>query len=60
MFGAFFDMNSRWSERQPVPKLGGPDAKLQEVEKFYSFWYDFQSWRDFSYLDEEEKDSGME
>ncbi|KAE8738433.1 hypothetical protein FOCC_FOCC016084 [Frankliniella occidentalis] len=60
VFGAFFEMNSRWSERQPVPKLGGPDAKIQEVEKFYSFWYNFQSWRDFSYLDEEEKDSGMD
>lgn len=60
VFGAFFDMNSRWSERQPVPKLGGPDATFQEVDKFYNFWYDFQSWRDFSYLDEEEKDSGMD
>lgn len=60
VLGAFFEMNTRWSERQPVPKLGGPDATLKEVDKFYNFWYDFQSWRDFSYLDEEEKDSGMD
>jgi len=60
IFTSFFEMNSRWSERQPVPKLGGPNASFKDVENFYAFWYDFQSWREFSYLDEEEKESGME
>ena len=26
------------------------------MDKFYSFWYDFDSWREFSYLDEEDKE----
>merc|ERR1711899_20526 len=28
----------------------------QDVDRFYSFWYDFDSWREFSYLDEEDKE----
>merc|ERR1712020_109555 len=27
-----------------------------DVDRFYSFWYDFDSWREFSYLDEEDKE----
>jgi DnaJ homolog subfamily C member 2 len=39
---------------QPVPALGGPDASYDEVTSFYDFWYKFDSWRVFNYLDEED------
>ena len=32
----------------------------EEVEKFYKFWYAFESWREYSYLDEEDKESGSD
>ncbi|XP_054715484.1 dnaJ homolog subfamily C member 2-like [Uloborus diversus] len=57
-FEPVFDANSRWSIKQPVPSLGNKDATFEEVDAFYSFWYDFDSWREFSYLDEEEKEKG--
>ncbi|XP_076152331.1 dnaJ homolog subfamily C member 2 isoform X1 [Alosa pseudoharengus] len=56
VFTPVFDRNSRWSTKKHVPKLGGPDATFEEVDNFYSFWYNFDSWREFSYLDEEEKE----
>lgn len=55
-FKKYFDLNARWSEKRRVPKLGGEDASRQDVERFYSFWYDFKSWREYSYEDEEERD----
>lgn len=30
------------------------------MDHFYNFWYDFESWREFSYLDEEDKDKGQD
>ncbi|CAD6195122.1 unnamed protein product [Caenorhabditis auriculariae] len=53
-----FELNSRWSNIQPVPQLGKKDATRDEVEAFYNFWFDFSSWREFSYLDEEDKERG--
>ncbi|GBP04969.1 DnaJ homolog subfamily C member 2 [Eumeta japonica] len=32
----------------------------EDVDRFYSFWYDFKSWREFSYLDEEDKEKGQD
>eukprot|EP01134_Creolimax_fragrantissima_P002571 CFRG2571T1 len=49
--------NSRFSEVQPVPGLGGANATKAEVETFYNFWYDFNSWREFSWLDKEDVSS---
>ncbi|PAA81279.1 hypothetical protein BOX15_Mlig001986g3, partial [Macrostomum lignano] len=58
VFGPAFAANSRWSRRQPVPQLGTSSDSRETVEDFYSFWYDFDSWREFSYLDEEDKEKG--
>ncbi|KAH8239367.1 hypothetical protein KR032_003577 [Drosophila birchii] len=61
VFNKFFTLNGRWSEaKAPVPAFGEVDAKREEVERFYNFWYDFKSWREFSYLDEEDKEKGQD
>ncbi|GFS13489.1 DnaJ homolog subfamily C member 2-like [Elysia marginata] len=48
----------RWSTKRRVPKLGDENTPFEDVDHFYSFWYEFDSWREFSYLDEEEKEKG--
>ncbi|GAA5856713.1 hypothetical protein JCM8547_008803 [Rhodosporidiobolus lusitaniae] len=48
-----FEREGRFSEKQPVPALGGPEAERKDVESFYNFWYGIESWRSFEYEDKE-------
>ena len=52
LYGPVFARNARFSERRPVPALGGDAASDDDVQAFYDFWYAFDSWRDFSKFDE--------
>jgi DnaJ family protein C protein 2 len=47
-FGPVFLKNSIWSKRKPVPKIGDMRTPLDKVKRFYQFWYNLDTWRDFS------------
>lgn len=48
-----FAREARFSTKQPVPGLGSNGASKKEVETFYDFWYNFDSWRSFEWHDKE-------
>eukprot|EP00096_Caligus_rogercresseyi_P009601 TRINITY_DN3281_c0_g1_i1.p1 TRINITY_DN3281_c0_g1~~TRINITY_DN3281_c0_g1_i1.p1 ORF type:complete len:622 (-),score=203.88 TRINITY_DN3281_c0_g1_i1:163-2028(-) len=60
IFGPVFERNARWSMSKKVPVIGDDECSREKVDKFYKFWYDFESWREFSYLDEEDKERGSD
>lgn len=43
-----FNNNARFSVNKPVPTIGDMNTPMEEVFKFYSFWDDFKTWREFS------------
>lgn len=51
-----FEAEGRFSTKTPVPRLGTIDAPKTEVDAFYNFWYKFESWRSFEWLDEDVPD----
>ncbi|PNS17210.1 Zuotin [Sphaceloma murrayae] len=56
LWSKVFSSEGRFSKIQPVPKLGDDKSTKEHVENFYNFWYNFDSWRTFEYLDEDVPD----
>lgn len=57
-FGPVFERNARFSLKKHVPLLGNESSSYDDVNHFYTFWYEFDSWREYSYLDEDDKEKG--
>ena len=56
LWGKVLESEGRFSKQQPVPKLGDDKSTKEHVEHFYNFFYNFDSWRTFEYLDEDVPD----
>ena len=51
LWGPVFEREARFSKVQPVPSLGDASSTKDHVDDFYDFFYNFDSWRSFEYLD---------
>lgn len=51
-FEPVFKNNSMWSKKKPAPNLGDDETPMDEVKRFYKFWSNFDTWREFSQYDE--------
>ncbi|KAK0656244.1 DnaJ domain-containing protein [Cercophora newfieldiana] len=56
LWGSVFKAEGRFSKNHPVPAFGDDKSSKEDVENFYNFWYNFDSWRTFEYLDEDVPD----
>ncbi|KAH7308691.1 DnaJ domain-containing protein [Stachybotrys elegans] len=56
LWSKVFKAEGRFSKNHPVPTFGDANSTKEHVEDFYNFWYNFDSWRSFEYLDEDVPD----
>ena len=56
LWNPVFESEARFSRIQPVQAFGNESSTKEEVEGFYNFWYNFDSWRSFEYQDEDVPD----
>lgn len=52
IYDPVFRRNGKWSINPKVPVLGVETTPIEQVERFYKFWFSFKSWREFPSADE--------
>ena len=52
LFEKCFTHNARFSSVKPFPYIGNANTPMEDVKKFYKFWDNFVTWREFSQYDE--------
>ncbi|KAI7861806.1 DnaJ domain-containing protein [Spinellus fusiger] len=52
-WAALFEREARFSNKQTTLVFGNEDSSKEDVEAFYDFFYNFDSWRSFEWLDKE-------
>ena len=57
-YAPLFESYSRFSKTNNMPSMGDANSDRKSIEQFYNWWYNFDSWRTFHYLDEEGADDG--
>lgn len=53
IFDPVFKRNGRFAVKKPIPNIGDDNTPIEEVLRFYEYWVNFESWRDFSGKDSE-------
>lgn len=48
LFDPVFRRNALFAKKKPVPNIGDDSTPMDQVYKFYKYWDNFESWRDFS------------
>ncbi|KAJ3330966.1 hypothetical protein HDU76_004406 [Blyttiomyces sp. JEL0837] len=56
-FGPAFEKEARFS-KNPLAPFGDAKSTKEEVEAFYESWFNFDSWRSFEMMDEDEEGLG--
>lgn len=51
-----FESEGRFSVKQPIPAFGSMESTKEEVDAFYKFFNNLDSWRSFEFLDEDVPD----
>jgi DnaJ family protein C protein 2 len=51
LFRPVFERNARFATVKPAPSFGDENSPIDEVNRFYSYWVKFESWRDFTNVD---------
>lgn len=57
LYSQIFENESRFSKAKNPPKLGSLESTRKEVDHFYKFWFEFESWRSFEFRDEEDAEA---
>ena len=57
LFEPLFKREARFSKGRAMG-LGDMKSSRKHVDTFYHFWLNFDSWRSFEWLDEEDMDAG--